>query len=397
MTLTTAERGTPGAERGWLAACLRALVHDEPPPVPPPDADWRRLLAQADADDLLPALAHALAGVPDAAAPPPTRRRLTDALAAGRARHLVMSDALARVLARFEAERIPAIVLKGPALAETVYPDPALRPFGDLDVLVRPADRVRADAALLALGHRRLADAHSWDFDVAWDGATLYATPEGVHVDLHWSLLTEPRYPWNHAETAAVWERAAPLTVAGRRALGLAREDLVLYLAAHLAVHHALSGLLRHGDVALVLRHDTPDWPRLLERAARWRVGRALFLVLARVEAVFGPLVPPDVLAALRPRGPRAALLAALLRDAGAERRVRLEHLVTLLLADRGRDVAGALGHALCPPGAWLRARYGDASSSLPVLYWAHARRLGGVAGSVAGELTRPRAGRAGG
>ena len=365
-------------ERRWLVQCLSALGRREPAPPPPVSLDWDALLAEADAEDLLPALASA-AG---AAAPATARRRLADALAAGRARHLVMTRALATVLARLAADGIPALPLKGPVLAETVYPEPAWRPFADLDILVRPADRRRADAALLALGHRRVADEHTWEFDIDYDGATLYAGPDGVHVDLHWALLTEPRYAWSGEAERAVWERAVPLTLAGRPSLGLAREDLVVYLAAHLAVHHSLAGLVRHWDVALVLGAGPLDWDAVLARATRWRVRRPLAFVLDGVERAFGPLVPPAVLSALAPRGPRAALLAALLRDADAARRVRLEYLVTLLLVDRGRDVCGALRDALVPPADWLRARYGGAATR-PALYWAHARRLGGVLGSL--------------
>ena len=336
------DSAAPRPERRWLAACLGALGRREPPPPAPAGLDWDALLAEGDAEDLLPALAAA-AGP---AAPPAARRRLADALAAGRARHLLMTRALAAVLARLAADGIPALTLKGPVLAETVYPEPAWRPFGDLDILVRREDRRRADAALLALGHRRVADAHTWEFDIEYDGATLYAGLDGIHVDLHWALVTEPRYAWSGEAERAVWERAVPLTLAGQPSLGLAREDLVLYLATHLAVHHALAGLLRHWDVALVLAAGPLDWDGLLARAARWRVRRPLYFVLRGVESAFGPLVPAAVLAALAPRGPRAALLASLLRDAGAERRVRLEHLVTLLLVDRGRDACRALCEA---------------------------------------------------
>jgi hypothetical protein len=285
------------------------------------------------------------------------------------------------VLRAFRAQGIPALPLKGPALAETVYPDPALRPFADLDVLVRREDRRRADAALLALGCERVADAHSWDFDIDYDGATVYRTADGVHVDLHWALLTEPRYAWNREEERAVWDRAVALTVAGEATLGLAREDLVLYLATHLAVHHALAGLLRHWDVGLVLAAGALDWDVLISRAQRWRARRALYYVLVGVEGALGVAVPPPAIAALAPRGPRAALLTALLRDAGAEHRVRLEHLVTLLLVDRTRDVWGSLRRALWPSAEWLRARYPGASR--PALYWAHARRLSNVLGGL--------------
>ncbi len=378
------------AERAWLVGCLHALGTRRPSPSPPADLDWPAVVDAADAEDVLPALAHALAGAGWSGVPPSARRRLTDELAASRARHLLMTRELGRVLRRCAADGLEVIVLKGPVLADSVYPDPALRPFSDLDLLVRPADRLRADALLRELGHRRVADEHSWDFDIAYDGATVYETPGGVRIDLHWSLLTEPRFVWNAGE-AEIWERSVALTVAGEAARGLGREDLVLYLAAHLAVHHTLAGPLRYWDVALLLERwgGDVDWPVLLVRAARWRVRRALFFVLLGARSRFDAPVPPAVMASLRPAGPRARLLAAIVRRSDDGRLLRLEHLVTLLLVDRGRDLVGTLRHALWPSAGWMRARYGIDAVSLPALYRAHARRLGGVVGGAAAALVR--------
>ncbi len=382
-------RALTGGERAWLVACLRALGARQPAPTAPADLDWPAEVDAHDAEDLLPALAYALAGA-GWAVPPSARRRLTEALAASRARHLVMTRELGRILKSCAAEDLAVMVLKGPVLAESVYPDPALRPFSDLDLLVRPADRLRMDALLRDLGHRRVADEHSWDFDIAYDGATVYETPGHVRIDLHWALLTEPRFVCDLDEVG-IWERSVEITVAGQAARGLGRDDLLLYLAAHLAVHHSLAGLLRSWDVALLLepRRGAVDWATLRARAARWRTGRALFFVLLGARLTFGAPVPPAVLAALRPRGPRARLLAALVRRSDPVRLVRLEHLITVLLVDRGRDLAGALRHALWPSAGWMRARYGIGAASLPALYRAHARRLGAVMGGVAAALAR--------
>ena len=377
-------------DRSWVVACLRALGQSRPSPPPAVDLDWPAVIDAADVEDVLPALAHALAAAGWVGVPPSARRRLAEGLADCRARHLLMTRELACVLHRCAADGIDVIVLKGPVLAERVYPDPALRPFSDLDLLVRPADRFRMDTVLQDLGHRRIADAHSWEFDVAYDGATLYETSGSVRIDLHWALLTEPRFVWN-AETTEIWARSAAITVAGERARGLAREDLVLYLAIHLAVHHTLTGWLRYWDVALLLERegDALDWEAVLSRATRWRVRTALAFVLAGARALFEAPVPAAVEAALTPSGLRAALLGAIVRrrdDAGLQ---RLEHVITLLLLDRGRDLYGALRHALWPSAGWMRARYGIEGASRPALYRAHARRLGGVLGGAAGALAR--------
>ena len=227
-----------------------------------------------------------------------------------------------------------------------------------------------------------LADEHSWDFDIAFDGAIVYESAAGVRIDLHWALLTEARYAWNQAEAAAVWQRAVPITLAGERALGLAPEDLVLHLATHFAVHHSLTGLLRQWDLALVLAQTSVDWPRLLARAGRGACGGRSSSRCCSVSAAFPSAVPWKVLARLRRRGPRAALLTTLMLGATADRRRRLEHLVTLLLIDRAADVRASVRRALWPSADWLQARYGRPSVAPRRLYLAHLRRLAGVIGA---------------
>ncbi len=367
----------------WLLACLDALGRGQPPPPRPADTSWDTLLAQADAEDVLPALAYAVTTAGWSSVPPAVHRRLMDGLAFSRARHLMMTRELAAVLRSCAANDLAVIVLKGPALAETVYPDPALRPFSDLDLLVRPEHRRRADIALRGLGYQPVADEHSWDFDITFDGATVYESTAGVRVDLHWALLTEARYAWRARAATAVWDRAVPLTLAGERALGLAPEDLVLHLATHFAIHHSLTGLLRQWDLALVLAHMPIDWSVLRRRARAWRVCSALSFTLLSVSASFPTAAPRRVLRHLHPRGVRAALLMSLRRRTSDERRRRLEHVVTLLLIDGARDVVGSVGRALWPSASWLRARYGRESVGIGRLYLAHLGRMVGVLGGT--------------
>lgn len=318
--------------------------------------------------------------------------RLGRRLAESVGRQLVMGRELAHLLRAFARERLPVIPLKGPALAETLYADPALRPFSDLDLLIRREHVLAADGLLQALGYRRLADGHSWEFDLAYDRAALYEGPDGVQVDLHWSLLSDPRYVWEESAGLEVWERMIKSQIDGQTVLGLCPEDLLLYLATHLAVHHGLAGLLWYWDLALLLDRwgSRLDWPTVLERAARWRVRRALGFALVGCEIFFERKVPEPVKARLRAQGPRAALLRRLLRHREADRLARLEHVIALLLVDRGRDVIGALGRVACPSPAWVRARYGPGSTLLTA-YAAHYRRMACVGRGVKeGLASRP-------
>jgi hypothetical protein len=282
--------------------------------------------------------------------------------------------------------------LKGPVLAELLYRDPTIRPCCDLDLLIRREDLERADALLRELGYRRLADAHSFRFDAAYDHATLYEAPTGVRVDLHWSLLSEPRYAWDEGEGQAVWDRAQSISVAGQEALALCPEDLLLYLSAHLAVHHAIAGLLWHYDLFLLVERwrDTLDWDTVLVRAGRWRVRRAVYFALRAVESLFETGVPGRVLRELAPRGPRAAALRWILDHRSPAQRRSAEHVIGLLLVDRGRDIVGAMGTIVFPSSAWIAARYDDAGPSRIRQYAAHYRRLAEIVGQATAGV-RPR------
>jgi hypothetical protein len=365
-----------------LAAILRAVGTGTPLPPAPAGAAWPGLAALAEARGVAAALGAAARRAAWPGVPAPVAASLAAALATGRARYTVFARELGAVLDAFAGAGVPALVLKGAALAEILYPDPALRPFADLDFLIRRRDLERADCALRAAGYARLADEHSWQYDAEWDAATVYERHGGARVDLHWALLSEPRCGWDAAAAETVWERAVDARLAGRAARTLGREDTLLHLAAHLAIHHALAGLPWVWDLALIVERWGPalDWAAVHARAGRWRVRTALAFALRGVEEQFG-VVPPARPA--QPRGVRAAALGALLRHASPARLIRLDPVVPLLVTDRPADVLRSLGRVVLPERAWLRARYGSEAASLPAQYLAHVRRLGRVAGTA--------------
>jgi hypothetical protein len=66
---------------------------------------------------------------------------------------MVAERQLAQVLAALAGAGLPALVVKG-AAAGAFYPDPALRAYGDLDVLVPRTQVDQAEVALNGLGYR---------------------------------------------------------------------------------------------------------------------------------------------------------------------------------------------------------------------------------------------------
>lgn len=340
--------------------------------------DWNWILKQAEAERVA-ALLYSV--VRPLTLPPAVLDRLRATWVKGRRQYLLGVQQLTRLLSAFEHQGVPVIPLRGPALADLLYRDPGLRPFTDLDLLISEKHLPRALPLLAALGYRHMEAGLPLPHELAWRHAASFTAedPDTLPIDLHWGVVdypgSAPAAPIDHQQ---LWDRAVRVEGPGGIRWGLCPEDLLIYLAVHWAVHHALSGLIWQLDLAmLILRHgQVLDWDAVSERAHRWRVRSALFFALQEVQKHFEVTIPPWALARLRPGGARSALLDWL-RHRGQERLERLDYLVPFLVMDKGSDMLRALASSAVPPASWLRCRYGKAS--VVGAYLAHYVRLGQV------------------
>ena len=372
------------ADQTLLGGATRAFLNEESPSetlaLAAGALNWDWVLRRAEAERLGALLYAVLRSLP---LPDGVLDRLRVAWVSGRRQHLLGVEQLSGVLSAFEREGLPVLTLKGPALAEMLYRDPGLRPFTDLDLLIRAADVSRAVLLLSALGYRHLDIGNSLPYELAWRHAASFVSAENrpghLPIDLHWGLLDSPGIaPAPEIDLQEIWGRAVKVEAWEQPARGPCPEDLLIYLALHWAVHHAFSGLIWRLDLALLLRRygATLDWKAVAERARRWRVRGALYVALRKIEVEFGVESPPAFLARLKRGGPRLALVEWLSRRRG-EQLERLDYLIPVLLMDRGSDVLRALASGALPPAGWARFRYGK--ESLLGAYLAHYSRIGRV------------------
>ncbi len=272
---------------------------------------------------------------------------------------------LAALLQASAAAGMDLIVLKGAALAETLYPRPGLRPFGDIDVLIRLGDAPRARLLLEGLGYT-VAPA-------AWDallrGADTQAnffkhTGRGaVVVELHTDLLSNAFFR-GHVQLDAdgLWSRARPARLADTDALVLGPEDQLLHLCLHLAGHYFFAPQSLR-DLDLLCRRVPLDWPQFLRLAEAAHAAPLSYAALSAAATVLQTPVPAAVLPALAPkRGAMrlAALAAARAADASANGAatecLRFPLLWGLLGTARARRMA--LRRTLLPDFRWLVTHY---------------------------------------
>ncbi len=276
--------------------------------------------------------------------------------------HSFFRPHLSELLTAFAAAQIDLIVLKGAALAETVYPRPSLRRYGDLDVLVHPSDAVRARTLLEALGY--IVDTLQWDA-LSHDRdcqANFFKHTERstVVVELHTNLINNDLFFGQvQVDRDGLWERARPALLAGVEARVLGPEDQILHLCLHLAGHYfAAPQSLR--DIAQVCGVGGIDWPLFVEIARQARAITACFCGLYAA-GLLGASVPPTVLDALAPRAGRPRLerlVSERVSDIAETHTTHLRFPLLWRLLDGPAGRLKALRGILFPSLPWLVAHY---------------------------------------
>ncbi len=208
---------------------------------------------------------------------------------------------LGNVLKGFVQESIPVIVLKGAHLAELVYPNIALRPMDDVDLLVRKNDLERVEKKLHEIGYGHLtADAERMKSTTPHH-LTPFRKNGCSPVEVHWTLPSMGSFEKDADE---IWARAHSVTIGGCETRVLSPVDLLLHVSIHASLHHRFGlGLRPLCDVAAIAnRHyDGLDWEKILKYAGAWRLRSGVYLTLHLAKEMVGARIPDHVLQMMRP------------------------------------------------------------------------------------------------
>ena len=274
--------------------CFRETA--DPPLVRLADGDGDRLaagLTHHRAWGVLHARRDAVSGVPQAVWDEATERNLATALA-----QLSLHADLRSAAASLSDAAVPWVVVKGPALAELVYPSPRHRHYNDLDLLVLPRDLRAAIAALASAGWELLDRNWALALD-RMTGEVHLSGPHGTMLDLHWSLQNRDyRRARLRLDPDALFTRATTVSLGGVEARTLSWSDTVVHLALHAAGDGA-DRMVWLSDVSRVVARRTDPWSVLVARSREWGAGAATALVLARAVQELGTPVPSSVLGEL--------------------------------------------------------------------------------------------------
>ncbi len=358
----------------WVRTGLPLGDSIEPPPALDA-ANWQRVADAADEQRLMPLLYQALKASGRSAEPPThVRDRLRSAYAGTLAANWRAYQELEYLLTCFEQAGIPVVLLKGCALAISLYAEQGLRPFGDLDLLIPKSAVGDAHRLLLAQGYRTsLEVAEGFLRRVGQEQAYVGCVKYPAQIDLHWHLLGLPFYR-THIPIAWFWEHTQPITFNDSTARLFSPEAQLLHLTAHYALHHRATKLLSSYDIALLIAryHDQMNWETVIQAAKEFRLGQAVQRSLEKVEQDWSVAIPADAAEQLQAMHPSLA--------------ERVNVAFTLARRNDARVVLDAWYQPslrtkfefwlrqLFPSRAYMRARYQVGNARLLPLYYV--RRL---------------------
>jgi hypothetical protein len=275
-------------DRGADRAALAALS----------DAEWDMIGDMAKQHRLGPLLHQQMGGRgSDWPVPAALKARWARGWRASAERALAVQQALIAVGALADREGLAYAALKGAWLAWQAYPQPALRPMRDIDLLLGEEDAVRLHAAMNAAGAEPGKFSHTpIDFARAHHKhlPPLHWGPQKVAFELHWRL-SNPTEGEDRAgvaaTTAGLLARRVRATVGPVDIAYLDPTDSLLHLIVHAAYGRQPfdTGPQVLTDLAAAIDAAAIDWPRFWADAGRQgRTGgaRLLFALVAKYMGV---------------------------------------------------------------------------------------------------------------
>jgi hypothetical protein len=203
------------------------------------------------------------------------------------------SDELVGLLHRLGDAGIPAMPLKGVALANSLFEDSASRACTDIDLLVPPSEVGHTLEIIRAAGY---SDVFSEDFFRQLD------LRHGRHysferkfsgysslIELHWQVVQHSSR--DAAAVTDLWYEARRSNFFGAPARQLSPEWQFLYLCIH-AADHQWRGLKWLVDVHQTCISQSPEWHRVKEKARRFGLEPAVCQTLAACSLLLGTPLP---------------------------------------------------------------------------------------------------------
>ena len=259
--------------------------------------DWNLVIAQGHRHDILPLLYWSLKTHCPDKIPDPIRKELGEFFQANARKNLFAISELLRILSLLEKQGIKAIPFKGPVLTSILYGNPALRCYGDIDILISKMDFLLVKEILCKNGYLPAIPSVSTPPEAIilrsnCESNFFRQHPE-VHLEIHWGIA--PIWFFPSTDYEPWWDRVEQIPLGGGNIPSLSVEILVFTLCVH-GAKHLWSNLKWISDLARLIEIRKINWLDLMELASRLKCQRMIHLGLLLAKHLLDAPVPPPII-----------------------------------------------------------------------------------------------------
>jgi len=258
---------------------------------------WPSLIALAEDHSVLGLTAVRLANYGEKSVPPEQRDSL-------RARHrsyalftMNLTAEMFRLFDSFAAVGIEALVIKGPVLSARCYGDPGLRQYGDLDLIVRDVDILRATELMICLGYEASVPLTAIRARKIPGEYVFRQSATKLLVEFHTERTF--RYHPRPLPLEKLFQRQTRVIIDAHEIPALSPEDELVLICIH-GAKHFWEQLSYIADVAAFVSEQRLDWGRIMSAAGEVAAERMLYVGLRLAADVLVAALPENVLQTVR-------------------------------------------------------------------------------------------------
>jgi hypothetical protein len=297
-------------ERIRFLLCFIGLMDDANLPFHPSKLSkkhWHRLFKDAENHRVSPLLYYNLKRKNEISIPDELKTNLESSYLKNSLDNTRLFYSLSNILISTEKENIPIIALKGAYIACQFYPNVALRPMYDLDLLVKSEYATKMHNLLLGLEWVCNIDQNQFE-DYIRKHEVIKYTNKLITLELHSGII--------EIANTDVWNNVFPTKIGKNDIFVLDHNVLLPYLCIHLCEHlrDLFVEIIRIYDVVQIIRQcrGEIDWNKVIQIAEENQSKNDVYRVLYFIKNELGEDIPDDVLSRLNENRHELTILQAL-------------------------------------------------------------------------------------
>ncbi|BDA72003.1 hypothetical protein RIVM261_005020 [Rivularia sp. IAM M-261] len=285
-----------------ILCCARAKLEDETvqriKDLIQEDFDWQYFIKKAGFHRVIPLVYPNLNNIAKGIIPNNIFDKISLAFHNNVNRTLLLSGELIKILRLLNERGIAAVPYKGPALSALLYGNVALRPAGDLDIVVQKEHVFKFKHLLAPYGYEPVdkvtnAEEIAYLEDKRKHTYSLINKSKDALIEIHWRITPEYTSP---IETKHFWGKLEPFVFNCTKISTLSLEDWLPILCVH-ASRHRWERLNWLCDIADLIRVQPKiNWDSVIQLTHQLDCQRMLFLGLYLAHNLLEVNLPVEVL-----------------------------------------------------------------------------------------------------